>query len=101
MDDSFSDTLLLQHLEEVALRLAIDVRYENLGDDEICIHSGGCKVSGHNLILIDSSLTPLERARVLARELSGYDLESMYLLPRVRDFILLHGSFREKNRPHK
>lgn len=91
--------ILLQHLQDLALRLEIEVRYENLADDEISIQSGGCKVLGRKLILIDR-LRPLEeRAQILARELSRYDLENFYLLPRVREFIALQGLLREKKRP--
>jgi len=99
MDQDFSDTSLLQHLETLALQLKIEVRYENLSDEEIPIHSGGCKLSGRNLILIDLHLSFMERARILASELPGYDLESLYVLPRVREFILLQKSPGEKNLP--
>jgi hypothetical protein len=92
MDQNFSDTSLLQHLETLALQLNIEVRYENLSDEEISIHSGGCKLSGRSLILIDLHLPLMERARILARELSKYDLESLYVLPRVREFILVQKS---------
>jgi hypothetical protein len=94
-------TSLLQHLEGAAAQLGIEVRYEILADDEFSIHSGGCKLLGRNLILIHRHLAPLERARILARELSKYDLEDLYLLPRVREFILLQARSREKNLPHK
>ena len=97
MDQNFSDTLLLQHLEALALQLNIEVRYENLTDEEIPIHSGGCKLSGRSLILIDLHLPFMERARILASELSRYDLESLYVLPRVREFILLQKSSKEKS----
>ena len=96
-----SDTSLLQHLEGLATQLGIEVRYENLSDDEFSIHSGGCKLLGRSLILINLHLPPLDRARVLARELSKYELEDFYLLPRVRDFILSQALPLEKNLPHK
>ena len=92
MDQDFSDTSLLQHLETLAAQLKIEVRYENLSDEEIPIHSGGCKLSGRSLIIIDLHLPFMERARILASELSRYDLESLYVLPRVREFILLQKS---------
>jgi hypothetical protein len=101
MDESFSETSLLRHLEDLAARLEVEIRYENLADEEVAIHSGACRVSGRNFIMVDLQLPPLERARVLARELSRYDLESVYLLPRVRDFIALQGSPREKNLPQR
>ena len=99
MDDGLSDTALLQHLETLAAQLEIEVRYENLADDEVTIHSGGCKFQNRNLILIDLQQPLRERARLLARELSRYDLENFYILPRVRDFI--QASSREKNLPQR
>jgi hypothetical protein len=99
MDEGFPDTTLLQHLEGLAARLGIEVRYENLADDEVTIHSGGCKLQDRNLILVDRQQPPGERARILARELSRYDLENLYILPRVREFI--QTSSREKNLPQR
>jgi hypothetical protein len=99
MDDGLSDTALLQHLETLAAQLEVEVRYEKLADDEVTIHSGGCKLQDRNLILIDLQQPLMERARLLARELSRYDLENFYILPRVRDFI--QASSREKNLPQR
>jgi len=99
MDQEFSDSLLLQHLESLAAQLEIEVRYENLADDEVTIHSGSCKLLDRDLILIDRQQPLVERARLLARELSRYDLENFYILPRVREFI--QASSREKNLPQR
>ena len=101
MEGDASESFLLQQLENLAERLEIEIRYENLADEEIPIHSGGCRLSGRNLIMIDLHLPLVERARILARELSRYDLEAFYLLPRVREFILLQTSPREKNLPQR
>ncbi len=97
MEPDFPDSFLLQELEGVALKLEIEVRYENLADDEITIQSGGCRVLDRTLILIDKNQPVAVRARLLARELCRYDLEDFYLLPRVREFI--QASSREKNLP--
>jgi hypothetical protein len=99
MDPSLPDAFLLQELESLAARVEIDVRYESLADDELTIHSGGCKVLDRKLIIIDKHQPPAERARLLARELSRYELEDFYLLPRVREFI--QASSREKNLPQR
>jgi hypothetical protein len=99
MDPDFPDSFLLQQLEGLAARMKIDVRYESLSDEEFTIHSGGCKVLDRTLILIDKNQPLAERARLLALELSRYDLEDFYLLPRVREFI--QASFREKNLPQR
>jgi hypothetical protein len=99
MDPDFPDSFLLQQLEGLAARMKIDVRYESLSDEEFTIHSGGCKVLDRTLILIDKNQPLAERARLLALELSRYDLEDFYLLPRVREFI--QASSREKNLPQR
>lgn len=94
MDADLSASFLLGQLEGIAETLGIQVRYESLADEELAIHSGGCRVLGRPLVLIDSRQTPWERARILARELSRHDLEDLYILPRVREFILLHSGPR-------
>ena len=101
MSQEIPAPLLLQHLEGLAAQMEIEVRYESLADEEISIHSGGCKLVGRSLILIDLHLPPFERARILARELSKYELEDFYLLPLVREFILHQALRHEKNLPHK
>jgi len=99
MDPTLPDSFLLQEMESLAARLEIDVRYESLADDELTIHSGGCKVLDRKLIIIDKNQPIAERALLLARELSRYELEDFYLLPRVREFI--QASSREKNLPQR
>ena len=96
-----SCTSLLQNLESIAFQLGVEIRYENLSDEEISVHSGGCKLSGRNLIIIDLLRPTSERAQILARELGKFDLEDLYILPRVRDFILLHSPSRQKNLPQR
>ncbi len=99
--EQISAGLLLQYLEGLAAALHVEVRYESLADEEVSIRSGGCLFLGHRLILIDSAQPLNERARILARELSRYDLEGLYLLPQVRAFIALQLDPREKNRPQR
>ena len=101
MEVNASESFLLQQLENLAAQLAIEIRYESLSDEEISIHSGGCQLLGRKVVIIDLRLPLAERARILARELSRYELEDLYLLPRVREFILLQASPREKNLPQR
>jgi len=99
MISDLSDAALLAQLENLADQLGIRVRYEDLTDEEVSIQSGGCKVLGKTLILIEKARPPREQARILARELSRCNLEDLYLLPRVREFLDLHAPRREKKRP--
>jgi len=101
MPFNLPDTSLLQHLESIARQLEVEVRYESLSDEEISVHSGGCQVQGRHLILIDSCRSPFERAQILARELAKFEVEDLYILPYVREFIFLQSSPREKNLPQR
>jgi hypothetical protein len=101
MPFDLADSSLLQHLEGIARQLEIEIRYESLLDDDVSVHSGGCQVRGRHLILIDPSRSTLERARVLARELAKFELEDLYILPRIREFIGLQSPPREKNLPQR
>lgn len=96
-----SDSLLLQHLEGIAAGLNIEVRYESLADEDLSIQSGRCRVLSRHLILIDSNQPLRERVRLLAREISRWNLEDLYILPQVRDFIARQLEGREKNRPQR
>ncbi len=95
----FPHDFLLEQLEKVAAQLGIAIRYERLGDEEISVRSGSCKVLNRELIIIDADLNASGRACVLARELSAHDLEDLYILPAVRAYIALQSPLREKNRP--
>lgn len=93
--------MILRDLERIAAELRIEVRYESLADEELSIHSGGCKALGRHIILIDSAQPTRQRASILARELSRFDLEDIYVLPRVRDFISRQREPREKSRSQR
>jgi len=99
MKSNFSAHFLLQELENLASQLGIEVRYENLRDEELSFHSGACKLFSRSLIIIDARCLASARSRLLARELSKYDLENFYIVPRVREYIALHSSGLEKNLP--
>lgn len=101
MNPELSISYILQSLEGLAAQLEIEVRYEALADEEISVQSGGCRVLGRNLIILDDRLALEQQARILARELSRYDLENLYVLPRVREYILIHSASREKNLPQR
>lgn len=81
---------LVTLLEEVVLRLGVEIRYESFGRDALGITSRGgargglCKIRGEFVILIDEQLGAPDRIAVLARALSAFDLESIYVAPVVR-----------------
>jgi hypothetical protein len=80
-------SLLLQELEELAERLGWEIRYEK-GD----FHSNSCQKDNQRLIIIQKGASEGERATHLARILGQEELDSVFLLPRVRDFLDSHRS---------
>ncbi len=78
---------VLMELENAALRLGVEVRYDDLYDDEASISSGLCYVHHEPVLIIDKKLDTDSKCRILARELKSMDINSIYLKPVVRDFI--------------
>lgn len=84
------DLLLLEGLEEAARALGLRVRVERGS-----FRSGRCRSKGEELVILNRRLSTRERAQVLARILSGEDLEQAFLKPAVRAFIQAGGERAE------
>jgi len=78
---------VLEYLEDLAERLGIEVVYEKLEDEEFPVRGGLCKVQKTYKILM-GRVEPVEgRIEILARSLSSFDTEHIYLLPFVREIL--------------
>jgi hypothetical protein len=78
---------VLGYLENLAFRLGIEIVYEKLGEADFSIDGGLCKVKGVYKIFMDPS-TPLElQIEILARALSSFKIEELYLLPFIREIL--------------
>lgn len=83
---------VLDHLEDLARKLGVEVVYQRLGTEEYSSEGGLCKVKGKYKIFLDRS-EPIEtRIQILARALSPFNRDHVYLLPCVREIL-------EKKRP--
>jgi hypothetical protein len=85
---------LVSALEEVATRLGIEVRYDSVDRNHPLGVAGGglCRLRGKAMILLDERLTSRDRASVLAKALSRFDLDAIFLAPAVRNAIEAHGA---------
>jgi len=81
------DSLALMSMEDAAARAGLEIKYDNLEDEEMTIQSGMCVLKNRRLLLVDKRLGPPQRARVIARVLSRMDLENIYLPPMARQII--------------
>jgi hypothetical protein len=85
MSRGIKDAQLLTDLETIALNLGIDIRYEK-GDFE----GGLCRLDDNRFIIINKTLSDKHKIRMLARELGTLDLESVYIIPALRQIIDQH-----------
>ena len=77
------DQEVLEQLEELVLQLGLELRWEE-GE----FTGGICRLRGQKILLVNRSLPPLDKVRVLCRELSQADLSRTFVLPALRERIL-------------
>jgi hypothetical protein len=79
------DEALCEELKEVAVRLGLRVREEQLlREVGYRVRSGLCRVHGEEVLFVDRTLAPEERVQVLLDGLAGRDIEALYLSPVLR-----------------
>ena len=78
---------VLEYLEDLALKLGVEVVYEKLENRDFLATGGLCKVKGKYKIFIDRSETIERRTEILARALSSFDREDVYILPYIREIL--------------
>lgn len=83
----------LAELEHVAQALSIKVSYDVLKTSR----GGSCRVWETRRIIINKHLTNSEKINLLARELSGFDLEGLELPDTVRKKIQQESGYLSRN----
>jgi hypothetical protein len=82
---------VLKALEELAEKLDVRVRYDELKAFEFRVQDGGCKVKGEPQVFIDRKKDLWEKIQVLARELEKFDLEGVFVAPLLREKVFQQG----------
>jgi hypothetical protein len=78
---------VLEYLEELAGKFGIEVVYERLKGEDFLARGGLCKVKGSYKVYLDRS-EPIEgRIQILARALSFFNREDVYILPFIREVL--------------
>jgi hypothetical protein len=78
---------VLEYLEDLALKLGVEIVYEKLESKNFLAAGGLCKVKGAYKIFIDPSETIERRIQILAGALSSFDREEIYILPYIREIL--------------
>ena len=83
-----NDEILLSQLEELADKLEILVRDENINIDESSTSPGGlCRVEGKYVVILNSKATVKEKIQVMITALRQFDLRDMYVKPVIRELL--------------
>lgn len=82
-----NDKVLLSQLEELAERVGITVRYENMNGENSPGSGGLCRLKGEYVLIVHSRAALREKIRVMARALRQFDLNGIYLRPVLRELL--------------
>ena len=84
-----NEEVLLNQLEELAEKIGILVRDENINIEESSSNGGLCRVEGEYILILNSKATIKEKIQVIIKALQQFDLKDIYIKPVIR--ALLEG----------
>ena len=79
--------VILSCLEELAEKLDILVRDENINIEESSSSGGLCRVEGKHVVILNSKATVKEKIEVMIAALHQFDLTQMYIKPVIRELL--------------
>jgi hypothetical protein len=82
-----NDEIILDQLEELAGKIGITVRYENMNVEDAPGGGGLCRLKGEYVLIVHSRATLREKIRVVTRALRHFDLNGIYLIPILRELL--------------
>jgi hypothetical protein len=85
--------VLLYQLEELAEKLEILVRDENINIEESSSTGGLCRIEGEYILILNSKATLNEKIQVIIKALQQFDLSDLYIKPVIREF--LEGEYKK------
>ena len=86
------EEVILSQIEELADKLEILVRDENINIEESSSTGGLCRVEGKYILILNSKATVREKIQVMIEALNQFDLSDIYVKPAIRE--LLEGSVK-------
>jgi len=82
-----SDEFFLDQLEDLANRLGIKVRYENVNLEESSSVGGLCRLKGEYVLIIHAQAPVKEKIEVLTEVLKRFPLGDIYIRPVIRELL--------------
>jgi hypothetical protein len=81
------EAVILYQLEELAEKLEILVRDENINIEESSSTGGLCRIEGKYVLIINSKATSTEKIQVIIKALQQFDLGDIYIKPVIRELL--------------
>lgn len=78
---------LYQELKALADKMNLRVLEQNFRTTGIRVRSGCCKIKGMDYCIVDKHLKINQKTEILAECLSQMPLESVYIVPAVREYL--------------
>jgi len=82
-----NEEVLLNQLEELAEKIGILVRDENINIEESSSTGGLCRIEGKYVLILDSKVTVKEKNQVMIKALQQFDLSDIYIKPVIRELL--------------
>jgi len=82
-----NDEALLNELEELAERMEIAVRYENITGEDSPGSGGLCRIQGQYVLIVHSRATVREKIRIITKALRQFDFSEIYMRPVLRELL--------------
>jgi len=82
-----NEEVLLNQLEELARKLEILVRDENINIEESSSTGGLCCIEGKYILILNSKSTLKEKNQVMIKALKQFDLSDIYIKPAIRELL--------------
>jgi hypothetical protein len=79
------DEFLLIQLENLAEKLGVTLRHENVDTEESSGTGGLCRIEGEYVLFLHSRSTIKEKIKVMIKALKRFDLSNVYVLPVIRE----------------
>ena len=85
-----NEEVLLNQLEDLAEKLGILVRDENINIEESSSSGGLCRIEGEYVLILNSKATVKEKNQVMIKALQQFDLSEIYIKPVIRELLEGH-----------
>ena len=82
-----NDEIILFQLKELAERLGILVRDENINIDDVSSPGGLCIVEDQHILILNSKTTLQEKIQVAIKALRQFDISEIYVKPGIRELL--------------